>query len=62
MPLADDGGLVAVFTEELRDGDFCFGKMGQVARTSADEAIDPMAVWHSPGHGCSAGRGANLGR
>ena len=31
VPLADDGGLVAVFAEELRDGDFGFWKVNEAA-------------------------------
>ena len=31
VPLADDGGLVVVFAEELRDGDFGFGKVNEAA-------------------------------
>lgn len=31
VPFAEDGGLVAVFSEELGDGEFSFGKMGEAA-------------------------------
>ncbi len=61
VPLADDGGLVAVFSKKLRDRDFGFWEVGQVARTSTDEAVNPVAVRHSSGHGRGAGRRADLG-
>ena len=60
VPLADDGGLVAVFAEELRDGDFGFWKVNEVAGTPSDETVDALPVWHSPRHGCGTGGGADL--